>query len=204
LFVLTTDLLQSIINRAKEIGLLKLPINVGYTFDFPITQHADGTLLIMEVWPLQLFTLKALLNTFADSTELRVNYSKSWLYPINLSHERLNHLSATFNCKAGSLPFTYLGLPLSLNKPIVQDCLPLVHIVERRQQYINIYESGRQALNGKFNGIFIGYILYVFHQSANNNIKTIWQMPKTLLMEGVTSMPKNHHWQLRKWSQNQN
>jgi hypothetical protein len=30
------------------------------------------------------------------------------------------------------MPFTYLGLPLSLNKPTVQDCMPLVHQVERR------------------------------------------------------------------------
>jgi hypothetical protein len=36
LFVLAADLLQSIINKAKDMGLLKLPINVGYIDDFPI------------------------------------------------------------------------------------------------------------------------------------------------------------------------
>jgi hypothetical protein len=36
LFVLAADLLQSIINKAKDSGLLRLPINVGYTTDFPI------------------------------------------------------------------------------------------------------------------------------------------------------------------------
>jgi hypothetical protein len=54
------------------------------------------------------------------------------MYPINISPERLNHLASTFQCKAGSLPFTYIGLPLSLNEPTVQDCLPLVHRIERR------------------------------------------------------------------------
>jgi hypothetical protein len=88
--------------------------------------------MIMEACPQQLFALKAILNTFADSTGLKVNYSKSCIYPINLSQERLGHLAATFNCKMGSLPFNYLGLPLSMNKPIVQECLPLVHKVERR------------------------------------------------------------------------
>jgi hypothetical protein len=76
--------------------------------------------------------LKALLNTFADSTSLKVNYSKSSTVLINLSHEQLVHLAATFNCAAGSLPFTYLGLPMSNSKPIIQECLPLVHRVERR------------------------------------------------------------------------
>jgi hypothetical protein len=65
----------------------------------------------MEAWPLQLFTLKVILNTFANSTGLKVNYSKSILYPINILEERLNYLAATFEYQAGSLPFTYLGLP---------------------------------------------------------------------------------------------
>jgi hypothetical protein len=80
LFVLAADLLQSIINKAKDMGSLKLPLNVRYTTDFPFIQYEDDTLLIMEACPLQLFTLKSLLNTFADSTRLRVNYYKSCLY----------------------------------------------------------------------------------------------------------------------------
>jgi hypothetical protein len=113
-------------------GLLKLPIKVGYTTDFPIVQYADDTLLIMEACPLQLFTLKALLNSFANSTRLKVNYVKSKLYPINISQGKLSHLAATFQRNQGELPFTYLGLPLSMNKPSVEDCLPLVDRVEKR------------------------------------------------------------------------
>jgi hypothetical protein len=52
LFVLVVDMLQSIINKAKDMGLLKLPLNVGYTTDFPIIQYAYDTILIMEAWPL--------------------------------------------------------------------------------------------------------------------------------------------------------
>jgi hypothetical protein len=86
----------------------------------------------MEACPQQLFMLKAILNTFADSTRLKVNYSKSNMIPINLSLDRLAHLAATFNFRAGSLPFTYLGLPLSNSKPTIQECLPVVYRVERR------------------------------------------------------------------------
>jgi hypothetical protein len=98
LFVLATNLLQSLINKAKDMGLLQLPINVGYTMDFPIIQYVDDTLMIMEVCPRQLLVLKSILNTFADSTGLKVNYSKSSMIPINLSSDRLNHLPATFQC----------------------------------------------------------------------------------------------------------
>jgi hypothetical protein len=48
LFVLGADLLQSIINKASHMGLLKLPIKVGFITDFPVVQYADNTLLIME------------------------------------------------------------------------------------------------------------------------------------------------------------
>jgi hypothetical protein len=51
LFVLATDLLQLIVNKAKTEGILQLPINVGYTQDFPIIQYADDTLLIMKAYP---------------------------------------------------------------------------------------------------------------------------------------------------------
>jgi hypothetical protein len=54
------------------------------------------------------------------------------MIPINLSPDRLTHLAATFQCQTSSLPFTYLGLPLSDSKPTIQECLPLVHRVERR------------------------------------------------------------------------
>ena len=65
--------------------------------------------------------LKAILNTFAESIGLKVNYSKSMMVPMNVSEQRLQHLANTFSCSTGSLPFTYLGLPLSLTKPTVAD-----------------------------------------------------------------------------------
>jgi hypothetical protein len=93
LFILAADLWQTIINRAKDNDILRLPIQAGYTNDFPIVQYIDDTLLIMEDCPQQLFALKGILNTFADSSRLKVNYSKSNIYPINMSRERLAHLT---------------------------------------------------------------------------------------------------------------
>lgn len=132
LFVLAADLLQSIVNGAKDRGLLRLPVNLGYTTDFPIIQYADDTVMIMEACPQQLFVLKALLNTFASSTGPKVNFNKSSMVPINVDDDRIRHLAATFGCQVGNLPFTYLGLPLGLYQPSVQDCLPLVYRIQRR------------------------------------------------------------------------
>lgn len=48
LFVLAADLLQSVVNKAKDQGLINLPIPLRYTTDFPIIQYTDDTLLVME------------------------------------------------------------------------------------------------------------------------------------------------------------
>jgi hypothetical protein len=132
LFVLATDLLQSIINKAKELKLLNLPLPQRCGDDFPIVQCADDTILILEACPKQLFTLKALLNSFAESSGLKVNYQKSSIYPINVTEDKMAILANTFHCQVGSLPFTYLGLPMGLTKPRVAHFFPLIQRFERR------------------------------------------------------------------------
>lgn len=130
--MLVVDLLQSILNKAKELNLLNLPLPLRCSNDFPIIQYADDTLIVMEACSRQLLTLKALLHSFRDSTGLKVNYCKSIMVPINLSETRLDHLAKTFNYEKGTLPFTYLGLPLGLTKPRVIDFSPLVSRCESR------------------------------------------------------------------------
>jgi hypothetical protein len=132
LFVFAADLLQTLVNDLKNQGLLSLPIPERAGVDFPIVQYADDTLLIMETCPAQLFVLKNLLHSFAASMGLKVIYNKSVLVPLNISEEKLDSLCATFECQKGSLPFTYLGLPLGTTKPNMDHFIPLVQKIERR------------------------------------------------------------------------
>lgn len=132
LFVLAADYLQALINKAKDMNLLKLPIPLQSSRDFPVIQYADDTLIVLEGDANQLFFLKSLLQNFSESTGLRVNYNKSMMLPVNISEAKLQHLARTFGCSTGSFPFTYLGLPMGLTKPKVQDFLPLVNKCERR------------------------------------------------------------------------
>jgi hypothetical protein len=43
----------------------------------------------MEACPRQLFFLKTMLNSFAESTRLHVNYHKSNIYPINVTDQKM-------------------------------------------------------------------------------------------------------------------
>lgn len=88
--MIAAEILQYIINGLKDKGILKLPIPQP-TNDFPVVQYADDTLLIMQADARQLFCRKAILNSFASSTGLRVNFSKSILVPINVSSEKLKY-----------------------------------------------------------------------------------------------------------------
>ncbi|XP_073359845.1 uncharacterized protein [Aegilops tauschii subsp. strangulata] len=77
LFVLAADLLQSILNKAMSQGLITSPLQVQSNPDFPVVQYADDTLVLIQADTRQLLCLKALLNTFATATGLKVNYLKS-------------------------------------------------------------------------------------------------------------------------------
>jgi hypothetical protein len=131
LFVGVSDLLQGMVNHLFHSGILHAPLNIPNT-DFPIVQYANDTLLILQACPIQLAALKILLEDFSLATGLRVNYAKSCLVSVNISDESLHSLAQSFGCTTGSLPFTYLVLPLGITKPTVQDLSPLVSLVERR------------------------------------------------------------------------
>jgi hypothetical protein len=129
-FVLAAELLQVLTNQAASLNLLKAPMPQPCE-DYPIIQYADDTLLIMQADARKLFFLKSLLITFAEATNLHVNYKKSQMLPINISEEKLQNLAQTFGCVVGSLPFTYLGLPMDTTKPKMEDLTPMMDRVER-------------------------------------------------------------------------
>jgi hypothetical protein len=131
LFVLGGNVLQSVVNDLLSRDLLKLSIITG-DGDFPILQYADDTLLIVPADLVQLSILKEALNDFSKSTGLYVNYHKACMLPINVSDEDIQLLAHGFGCIVGSMPFTYLGLPLGTTRPRIHDLLPLVDRLERR------------------------------------------------------------------------
>jgi hypothetical protein len=132
IFVLAVDLLQCIVNRAFSQGLLDLPIPSYDNAGFPIIQYADDTIILLKASQKELLCLKALLETYAQSTGLRVNFAKTGMVPINLSSEKAEIMAGVFGCKIQTMPFTYLGLPMGSTKPRVDDFAPLMNRAERQ------------------------------------------------------------------------
>ena len=111
--------------------MLTLPIP-SHDPDFPIILYADDTIIILSAVEDQLVALKNMLHIFQQSTGLKVNFQKSTMVPLNIDNEEAIRLAAVFGCSLGTLPFTYLGLPMGTNKPRIIDLLPLVDRMERR------------------------------------------------------------------------
>lgn len=131
LFVIAADLLQSITSDMLARGELSLPISTNDP-DFPIVQYADDTLLILPAVDSQLLALKDMLIDFQASTRLKVNFQKSCILPINVEASETARLASLFGCQVGTLPFTYLGLPVGTTRPKIQGLVPVVDRMERR------------------------------------------------------------------------
>ena len=119
------------VNEMCARNILTLPIPTS-SRDYLIVQYADDTLIVLPAVDNQLIAFKEMLEVFAQSTGLRVNFSKSSFIPINLSEDEGRHVAALLGCDVGSMPFTYLGLPMGTSRPTIYDLLPLVDRIERR------------------------------------------------------------------------
>ena len=66
--------------------------------DFPVVQYADDTILILKADLAEVQHLKSLLDIFAESTGLKVNYHKSSIIPINVQDGDVNAIASTLGC----------------------------------------------------------------------------------------------------------
>jgi hypothetical protein len=101
-----------------------MPIPSRDDLGFPIIQYVDDTIIIMRASQQELLCLKALLESYAQSTGLRVNFTKSGMDPLNMIEEKAKIMAGVFGCQIQEMPFTYLGLPMGSTKPRVEHYAP--------------------------------------------------------------------------------
>jgi len=102
---------------------------VGHLGDVRLThlQFADDTIIIGEKSWQNVRTMRALLLLFEEIAGLKVNFNKSMLTGVNISESWLSEAASVMNCRRGTIPFVYLGLPIggdsrkiSFWKPVVE------------------------------------------------------------------------------------
>ena len=114
LFVLGMEALSCLINKAVRGGFLsgcKLRGRGGNGIQVSHLLFADDTLVFCKDSQDQMAVLSWLLMWFEAISGLNINLEKSEILPVG-SVENAEVLASELGCKVGSLPSTYLGLPL--------------------------------------------------------------------------------------------
>ncbi|RVW40194.1 Transposon TX1 uncharacterized 149 kDa protein [Vitis vinifera] len=114
LFVIAMEVFSSFLNRAVDNGYISGCQVKGRNEGGVQISHllfADDTLVFCQASQDQLTYLSWLLMWFEAASGMRINLDKSELIPVGRVVD-IDDLALDFGCKVGSLPSTYLGLPL--------------------------------------------------------------------------------------------
>jgi hypothetical protein len=150
-------------------------------------QYADDTLCIGEATVDNIWTLKAILRGFELASGLKVNFWKSCLMGLNVPLGFMEWACNFLNCKRGSFPFYYLGLPVGANPRRGSTWEPVVERLRSRlRSWGNRYVSlgGRiMLINSVLNSIPIFYLSYL--KMRNGVIKKIVRIQREFLWGGI-------------------
>lgn len=121
------------------VGLVSNATNVGEFIDFrfseevhfEILQFTEDTMLICDGYTENLWSIKAILRGFKLASGLRVNLSKNHIYEVNLAQEVLQISSSFLDCKIGTMPFKFLGIPVGASLRRRSTWNSIVDIIKR-------------------------------------------------------------------------
>jgi hypothetical protein len=132
LFIILVDVLQQVIKRFSIEKKLSLELNC------PVIQYADDTLILIQGKPDQAHILKEILDVFATTTGLCIDYNKSTFVPINLEQDEQTAISNILGCQIATFPQTYLGLPLSDSELPRWALFPLLNSMDSQVDTLSI------------------------------------------------------------------
>jgi hypothetical protein len=92
---------------------------------------ADDTMVMCDADPVQLMYLRLAMTCFEAATGLRVNLAKSEIVLVG-DVENLRVLADILCCRIGSLPMSYLGMPLGFTFKSTLIWNPIIEKMERR------------------------------------------------------------------------
>uniref|UniRef100_A0A2N9I593 Reverse transcriptase domain-containing protein n=1 Tax=Fagus sylvatica TaxID=28930 RepID=A0A2N9I593_FAGSY len=134
LFLLIMEVLSRMLHRTEEAGLItgfKAGSHQGEGISVSHLLFADDTIVFCDADREQLLHLRMVLTCFEAVTGLGVNMGKSELVPVG-TVPHLQHLAEILCCRTGTLPLSYLGLPLGASFKASSIWNPILEKIERR------------------------------------------------------------------------
>ena len=116
LFNIVVNMLTILIGRAKDNGQVGGLVPHLVDGGVSILQYADDTIIFMEHDLAKARNMKLVLCLFEQLTGLKINFHKSELFCFGRAKEEQDSYRQLFGCELGSLPFSYLGIPIHHRK----------------------------------------------------------------------------------------
>jgi hypothetical protein len=129
LFLLAMEPLHRLFNKAQEWRLLKELSPACDTFR--VSLFADDVAVFIRPSEQDWLVTNAILNLFAEASDLYTNIVKTKCFPISCQEISLDFLTNA-SCVVSELPCSYLGLPLHYKKPTRAMVEPLVQKIGKR------------------------------------------------------------------------
>jgi len=127
--------------------------NSGTTFVSHL-QFADDTLILGEKSWANIRAMRDVLLLFQVLSGLKVSFAKSLLVGANVATSWLNEAVMALNCKVGSIPFMYLGLPIGGNARRLSFWEQLINRFKSR---LSVWKLKHLSLGGRL--ILLRYVL---------------------------------------------
>ncbi|CAL0322191.1 unnamed protein product [Lupinus luteus] len=117
LFCLAEDVFSRGLMKLQEQGKIH-PISGPANISTPThVLYADDILIFCKGVKREIRALNNLISSYASASGQHISQTKCKFYSSSSNHRKIANLSSWLGFNAGSLPFTYLGVPLFRGKP---------------------------------------------------------------------------------------
>lgn len=147
-------------------------------------QYVDDTILLAPATQSNVLAVKSILRWFEIFSGLKVNFRKSSLITFNMSANWCFTASSILKCKAATLPFTYLGVPISDSHCKSKFLRP---VIEKHLSKLAIWKCKSLSIGGRITllkSVMSALPIYFF---------SILKAPSTICSK-LTSIQCNFFW----------
>jgi hypothetical protein len=196
LFLLIAEGLAGLMRQAVAVGKYN-GFKIGNSGkEISMLQYADDTILIGEPSWNNLWTLKAVLRSFELISGLKVNFSKSNVYGVNVDPYFLHSASVFLHCKQGNFPLNYLGIPVGVSARKKSTSKTVIDKIKNRLaswKGRDISLGGRVTLINSVSNNFSIYFLSFYKAPSSVNHKyskaffygvDVWKIRRFLGLDG--------------------
>lgn len=124
LFILVMDILNTIIQRANDDGLLQ-PLATR-PLNHRVSLYVDDVVLFLRPVASDLHLITEMLQLFGTASCLKTNIQKSSATLVRCNEEEVNEIHQHLPCEVVKFPCKYLCLPLSVQKLTKAEVQPII------------------------------------------------------------------------------